>query len=220
LRISGNKLGLRGGDARGVKERIWVTYIHAQGMGSRHISGKLSCITSCVPITNVSLFPFNFHNIHLNSLQKNMKLISFFGKETSRVETCSYTQRYRKPNIALQLSDELLCILVVSDFSLGPKTDCNRRGFSYHSVDQVGKFRRKIRHYSRLPHHSKLKIYNFSFITYSTIFLFGNHSRKPVTVAVRSEAWVLACWLRGSWVRIPLKAWMFVPCLSVLCCPV
>jgi hypothetical protein len=40
----------------------------------------------------------------------------------------------------------------------------------------------------------------------------------PVTVAVRSEAWVLAGWLLGSWVRIPLKAWMFVPCLSV--CPV
>jgi hypothetical protein len=38
----------------------------------------------------------------------------------------------------------------------------------------------------------------------------------PVTVAVRSEAWVLAGWLLGSWVRIPLKAWMFVPCLSAL----
>jgi hypothetical protein len=43
---------------------------------------------------------------------------------------------------------------------------------------------------------------------------------EPVTVAVRSEAWVLAGWLLGSWVQIPLKAWMFVPCLSVLCCPV
>jgi hypothetical protein len=42
----------------------------------------------------------------------------------------------------------------------------------------------------------------------------------PVTVAVRSGAWVLAGWLLGSWVRIPLKAWMFVLCLSVLCCPV
>jgi hypothetical protein len=42
----------------------------------------------------------------------------------------------------------------------------------------------------------------------------------PVTVAVRSEAWVLACWLLGSWVRIPLKAWMFVRvflCCVVLC---
>jgi hypothetical protein len=28
----------------------------------------------------------------------------------------------------------------------------------------------------------------------------------PVTVAVRSEAWVLAGWLLESWVRIPLKA--------------
>jgi hypothetical protein len=41
-----------------------------------------------------------------------------------------------------------------------------------------------------------------------------------VTVAVRSEAWVLAGCLLGSWVRIPLRAWMFIPCLSVLCCPV
>jgi hypothetical protein len=40
----------------------------------------------------------------------------------------------------------------------------------------------------------------------------------PVTVAVRSEVWVLAGWLLGSWVRIPLKAWMFV--LVFLCCVV
>jgi hypothetical protein len=42
----------------------------------------------------------------------------------------------------------------------------------------------------------------------------------PVTVAVRSEAWVLAGWLLGSWVRIPLKAWIFVRvflCCVVLC---
>jgi hypothetical protein len=42
----------------------------------------------------------------------------------------------------------------------------------------------------------------------------------PVTVAVRSEAWVLASWLLGAWVRIPLKAWMFVGvflCCVVLC---
>jgi hypothetical protein len=45
-------------------------------------------------------------------------------------------------------------------------------------------------------------------------------SLLPVTVAVRSEVWVLAGWLLGSWVQIPLKAWLFVPCLSVLCCPV
>jgi hypothetical protein len=31
-----------------------------------------------------------------------------------------------------------------------------------------------------------------------------------VTVAVRSEAWVLAGWLLGSWVRIPLRTWMFI----------
>jgi hypothetical protein len=40
----------------------------------------------------------------------------------------------------------------------------------------------------------------------------------PVTVAVRSEAWVLAGWLLGLWVRIPLKAWMFVRVF--LCCVV
>jgi hypothetical protein len=49
----------------------------------------------------------------------------------------------------------------------------------------------------------------------------GNYTQKlPVTVAVRSEAWVLAGWLLGSWVRIPLKAWMFVRvflCRVVLC---
>jgi hypothetical protein len=42
----------------------------------------------------------------------------------------------------------------------------------------------------------------------------------PVTVVVRSEAWVLASLLLGSWVRIPLKAWMFVRvflCCVVLC---
>jgi hypothetical protein len=42
----------------------------------------------------------------------------------------------------------------------------------------------------------------------------------PVTVAVRSEAWILAGWLLGSWVRVPLKAWMFVRvflCCVVLC---
>jgi hypothetical protein len=41
-----------------------------------------------------------------------------------------------------------------------------------------------------------------------------------VTVAVRSEAWVLVVWLLGSWDRIPLKAWMFVRvflCCVVLC---
>jgi hypothetical protein len=37
-----------------------------------------------------------------------------------------------------------------------------------------------------------------------------NFFTMPVTVAVRSEALVLAGWLLGSWVRIPLKAWMFV----------
>jgi hypothetical protein len=42
----------------------------------------------------------------------------------------------------------------------------------------------------------------------------------PVTVAMLSEAWILAGWLLGSWVRIPLKAWMLVRvflCCVVLC---
>jgi hypothetical protein len=34
-------------------------------------------------------------------------------------------------------------------------------------------------------------------------------------VAGRSEAWVLAGWLLGSWVRIPLKALMFFLSLFV-----
>jgi hypothetical protein len=41
-----------------------------------------------------------------------------------------------------------------------------------------------------------------------------------VTVAVQSEAWVLAGWLLGSWVGILLKAWMSVRvflCCVVLC---
>jgi hypothetical protein len=42
----------------------------------------------------------------------------------------------------------------------------------------------------------------------------------PVTVAARSEAWVLGDWLLGSSVQILLKAWMFVRlflCCVVLC---
>jgi hypothetical protein len=42
----------------------------------------------------------------------------------------------------------------------------------------------------------------------------------PVTVAVRSEAWVLAGWLLGSWVQIPAQGMNVCPRLSVLCCPV
>jgi hypothetical protein len=29
-----------------------------------------------------------------------------------------------------------------------------------------------------------------------------------------------AAWLKGSWVRIPLRPWMFVSCVYMLCCPV
>jgi hypothetical protein len=50
------------------------------------------------------------------------------------------------------------------------------------------------------------------------LYIFGRQSViEPATVAVRSDAWVLSGWLLGSWVRIPLKAWMFV---RVLCCVV
>jgi hypothetical protein len=51
-------------------------------------------------------------------------------------------------------------------------------------------------------------------------FRASNKIYMPVTVAVRSEAWVLGGWLLGSWVRILLKAWMFVRvflCCVVLC---
>jgi hypothetical protein len=41
-------------------------------------------------------------------------------------------------------------------------------------------------------------------------FIASSVHYMPVTVAVQSEVWVLAGWLLGSWVRIPLKAWMFV----------
>jgi hypothetical protein len=47
---------------------------------------------------------------------------------------------------------------------------------------------------------------------------FGDY--LPVTVAMWSEVWVLASWFLGSWVRIPLKTWMFVRvflCCVVLC---
>jgi hypothetical protein len=40
----------------------------------------------------------------------------------------------------------------------------------------------------------------------------------PVTVAARSKVQVLAAWLLGSWVRIPLEPWMFV--FVFLCCVV
>lgn len=40
-----------------------------------------------------------------------------------------------------------------------------------------------------------------------------------VPVAVRSEAKVLAACLLRSRVGIPLRTWMFVPCLYMFCCP-
>jgi hypothetical protein len=40
-----------------------------------------------------------------------------------------------------------------------------------------------------------------------------------VPEAVRSEAKVLAACLLRSRVGIPLRTWMFVPCLYLFCCP-
>jgi hypothetical protein len=41
---------------------------------------------------------------------------------------------------------------------------------------------------------------------------------RPITVTSRSEAWALIGRTLGSWVLIPLKAWMFV--LDFMCCVV
>ena len=41
----------------------------------------------------------------------------------------------------------------------------------------------------------------------------------PVPVAVPAEAKIIAAWLLRLRIRIPLRAWMFVPCLYMLCCP-
>jgi hypothetical protein len=42
----------------------------------------------------------------------------------------------------------------------------------------------------------------------------------PTSVAARSRRRFAAAWLLGSRIRIPLRAWMFVSCVSMLCCPV
>lgn len=39
-----------------------------------------------------------------------------------------------------------------------------------------------------------------------------------ITLTAQSRSWVLAAWLLGSRVRIPLKSWMFYP--VCLCCDV
>jgi hypothetical protein len=74
--------------------------------------------------------------------------------------------------------------------------------------------RRQLSEHTR--RHENFKSYKSSF--YGNLS-FGTPNTRQ-SAAVRSEAWVLAGWLLRSWVRIPLKAWMFVPSLSVLCCPV
>jgi hypothetical protein len=47
----------------------------------------------------------------------------------------------------------------------------------------------------------------------------NNHIIVQLNNAPRSEAKVFAAWLLGSWVRMPLKAWMFV-FVFLCCCPV
>jgi hypothetical protein len=48
--------------------------------------------------------------------------------------------------------------------------------------------------------------------------VYGLH--LAVSVAARSKAYVLAGWLLGWRVQIPLRAWMFVSCVYTLCFPV
>ena len=38
----------------------------------------------------------------------------------------------------------------------------------------------------------------------------------PVPMAMHSAVKVLATWLLRSWIQIPFRAWMFVPCLYTL----
>jgi hypothetical protein len=45
---------------------------------------------------------------------------------------------------------------------------------------------------------------------------YGCRSQWPRGLRRKSAS----AWLLGSWVRIPLRAWMFVSCVSMLCCPV
>jgi hypothetical protein len=56
-------------------------------------------------------------------------------------------------------------------------------------------------------HDKKAALLEFNFVLYEFI--------KPVPVATLSEAKALIAWTLGSWVTVPLNAWMFV-----LCCPV
>jgi len=41
----------------------------------------------------------------------------------------------------------------------------------------------------------------------------------PVPVVVQSEMKLLATWLLRLLVWMLLRAWMFVPCLYMICCP-
>jgi hypothetical protein len=73
------------------------------------------------------------------------------------------------------------------------------------------------------------RVYKKSLTLRSTITLLSAHSRL-ISIAYltywRSQ-WPrglrrrsAAAWLLESWVWIPLRAWMFVSCVSMLCCPV
>lgn len=52
------------------------------------------------------------------------------------------------------------------------------------------------------------------------MFISGCMRSMSATVAAQSGAWPLIAQALGSWVRMPLKTWMFVrvfPCCAVLC---
>jgi hypothetical protein len=69
-------------------------------------------------------------------------------------------------------------------------------------------------------HRTNIYLHGFCCRFHVKYILINLISFMPVTVAVRSETWVLAGWLLGSWVRIALEAWMFVRvflCCVVLC---
>jgi hypothetical protein len=88
---------------------------------------------------------------------------------------------------------------------------------SFRSVSSNKRFKIQCRVFIKYYPHWTLSL-NINCNTTNIICIKGVY--VCVTVAVRSEAWVLSGWLLGSWIRIPLKAWMFVRvflCCVVLC---
>jgi hypothetical protein len=76
--------------------------------------------------------------------------------------------------------------------------------------------------YLKLPNGSKVTSWRHTdrqterYFTRHTFLLRTVGQKVPTSVAARSTA----AWLLGSRVRIPLRAWMFVSRVSMLCCPV